>query len=53
MTYKVYPKKSKEIIMTFDADSLERAIIFASQIKQLSKEEFLKLFTVKESNNGK
>ena len=52
MTYKVYPKKSdsKDVIMTFNADSLERAILFASQIKKLSKEEFLKLFRVEKSN---
>jgi len=51
MIYKVYPLKSnsKDALMTFNADSLERAIIFASQIKKLSKEEFLKLFRVEKA----
>lgn len=52
MTYKVYPLRSKEVIMTFSADSLERAIEFASQIKNLNKVEFLKLFKVEKDKNG-
>ena len=48
MIYKVYPKNSdnKDAIMTFNADNLERAIAFASEIKKLSIEEFSKLFRV-------
>ena len=49
MKYKVYNKngKFKDALMTFDADSLERAIDFASQIKKMSIDSFLKIFVVK------
>jgi len=50
MKYKVYNKtgEMKDALMTFNADSLERAIDFASQIKKMSIDSFLKIFIVKE-----
>ncbi len=49
MKYKVYNKngEQKDALMVFSADSLERAIIFASQIKKLTPEKFLEIFVVK------
>jgi len=50
MKYNVYNKNTyTDVIMTFNADSLTRAIEFASQIKNLDIEKFKKLFTVRES----
>jgi hypothetical protein len=50
MKFKVYNKggSMKDALMSFDADSLERAIDFASQIKKMSIDSFLKIFVVKE-----
>lgn len=50
MKFKVYNKMGdmKDALMSFDADSLERAIDFASQIKKMSIDSFLKIFVVKE-----
>lgn len=49
MKFKAYNKgESKEALMTFDADSLEKAINYASQIKKMDVDKFLKLFVVKE-----
>ena len=49
--YKFYylRDKSKETIHVFDAPNIEEAYIIASQIKQLSVEEFKKLFGVVKS----
>ncbi len=46
--YKFYylRDKSKETIHVFDAPNIEEAYIIASQIKQLSVEEFKKVFGV-------
>ena len=51
MKFNVYNKngKLKDVLMTFDADSLERAIDFASQIKQMSVDIFLTIFVVKKA----
>ena len=51
MRFNVYNKngKLKDALMTFDADSLERAIDFASQIKQMNVDSFLKIFVVKKA----
>ena len=49
--YKFYylRDKSKETIHVFDAPNIEEAYIIASNIKQLSVEEFKKLFGVVKS----
>ena len=49
--YKFYHLRdeSKETIHVFDAPNIEEAYIIASQIKQLSVEEFKKLFGVAKS----
>jgi len=49
--YKFYylRDKSKETIHVFDAPNIEEAYVIASQIKQLSVEEFKKLFGVVKS----
>lgn len=46
--YKFYylRDESKETIHVFDAPNIEEAYVIASQIKQLSVEEFKKLFGV-------
>jgi len=53
MRFNVYNKNEKEtnlkdVVMTFNADSLERAIKFASEIKKMDIDDFLKIFIVKE-----
>tara|TARA_R110001606_G_C15181332_1_gene629391 strand:- start:574 stop:735 length:162 start_codon:yes stop_codon:yes gene_type:complete len=50
MKFKVYNKNSeeKDVIMLFNADSIERAIAFASGIKQMDTKQFLKIFKVVE-----
>tara|TARA_B100000497_G_scaffold55628_1_gene63646 strand:- start:726 stop:887 length:162 start_codon:yes stop_codon:yes gene_type:complete len=49
--YKFYylRDKSKETIYVFDAPNIEEAYVIASQIKQLSVEEFKKIFGVAKS----
>ena len=49
--YKFYylRDKSKEAMYIFDAPNIEEAYIIASNIKQLSVEEFKKLFGVVKS----
>ena len=50
MKYKVYNKygNQKDVIMTLNTINLERAIEYASSIKKISEEKFIKLFIVKE-----
>ena len=54
MKFNVYNKSNKidnlkaDVVMTFDADNLETAIDFASQIKKMEIKDFLKIFVVKE-----
>tara|TARA_R110002074_G_scaffold163213_1_gene322169 strand:- start:237 stop:407 length:171 start_codon:yes stop_codon:yes gene_type:complete len=54
MKFNVYNKSNKrdnlkaDVVMTFNADNLERAIDFASQIKKMEIKDFLKIFVVKE-----
>ena len=51
MKFNVYNKNGelKDALMTFDADSLETAIDFASQIKKMSINVFLTIFVVKKA----
>ena len=50
MKFKVYNRggNMKDALMVFNADSLELAIDFASQIKKMEIEKFLEIFVVKE-----
>ena len=51
--YKFYSlvDNHKETIVTFDAPTLEEAYLIASQIKQLTLEEFKKIFKVEQTKD--
>ena len=46
MTYAMATRKGSTIIIKKEANSLEEAIDFFCKLKQLPKEEFLKIFLV-------
>ena len=50
MTYAMATRKGSTIIIKKEANSLEEAINFIAKMKQLPKEDFLRLFLVTEVN---
>jgi hypothetical protein len=51
--YYYYHDKIKETVGTVKAESIDEAIIKASQKKQLASNKFLMLFKIEEINNGR